>query len=149
MHRPALSSRASRALVVAVGFALSAPAGAEPLAWDQARVTELAKQLVGELDAALAAASESPAQETVRQQRQRDAAIGQVRRVRQDAAKLFNDLRGGRGRYPTAPIFQRALERASETFQIGGDAVAFKEPVAHWEAAGEIARAMARYYEET
>ena len=136
--------------MLALGLSASASAaqGAEPPEWDQARVTELARQLVAELDAALSAAAEAPAQETVRQQRQRDAAVLQVKRVRQDAARLYNDLRGGRGRYPTAPIFERALDRASDTFQIGGDAVTFKEPLAHWRAAGEIAREMARYYEE-
>ena len=144
MRRPTLTVLATLSVL---GLALSSPLGAEPVAWDQARITELAKQLVAELDAALAAAEEAPEQATVRLQRQRDAAIGQVTRVHQVAEKLYSELRAGRGLHQTAPYFEDALERASETYEIAGEAVRFKKSIEHWEAAGEIARKMAPYYE--
>lgn len=142
MHRLLLALWVS---LSALGFA--APLGAEPVEWDQPRVTALAADLLSELDAALAAAADSPEQESVRQQRQRDAAVGQVKRVRQHAEKLLSELRAGRGLYQTQPYFRVAHELASETFQIAGDAVPFEEPIRHWKAAGEIAQEMSRYYE--
>jgi hypothetical protein len=127
-------------------FLLPVSALAQALEWDQERVIELAEQLTQELAAASAAASEAPAQQTVMQQRSRDAAVRQIERVRSDADALLKKLRAGLGRDATATYFYLVLERAGEVIEIAGDAVPRKDPIAHWRAAGETAREMARYY---
>ena len=66
--------------------------------WDAARATQLAEELADVLQEARARAQNAPPQETVLQQRKRDAAQGSVRRATEAGAAYAKQMREGADR---------------------------------------------------
>ncbi len=121
------------------------PAG-EAQAWDQQRVRELAVQLSEQLRAARAAAAEAPEQDTVLQQRSRDAVVARVTRMQAVADQLRTQLGAGWGREETRGSFESVRDQARQALDKAGDAVPRKKPFAHFTAARETVNQMAPFY---
>ena len=67
-------------------------------AWNTARATQLAQELADVLEEARARAENAPPQQTVLQQRKRDAAQGSVRRATEASAAYAKQMREGADR---------------------------------------------------
>lgn len=120
---------------------------AEPREWDLARVTELADRLVTELAEGRKAAAKAPAQESVHQQRTRDAAVVRVEQVHRVALEYRRLLRPGVSRFETEGLFISLRDLASGVGEEAGDAVPRREPIGHWRNALHLISELGEYYE--
>ncbi len=136
------------------GFALSvlvallptgAPAG-EAQPWNPQSMHALSVQLSEQLRAVRTAAAQAPEQDTVLQQRSRDAVVARVTRMQAVADQLRTQLEAGWGREETRGSFESVRDQARQALDKAGDAVPRKEPFAHFSAARETVNQMAPFY---
>ena len=94
------------------------PLSAAGESWDRDRSVVLAAQLEQTLGLALAAAETATRQDSAMQQRTRDAAVIEMRRVHEYSGHYASKLRGGWDRGESEPFFgqlSRATRQARET----------------------------------
>jgi len=94
--------------LLVAGFCSFAGAGrlhAEPLAWDQARVTELAEAFSSALRSLLTDPGLAPTQRSAIQERKHAGAIASVRATERASRQLVEMLRDGRDRDPTKGVY--------------------------------------------
>lgn len=104
--RPIL--RSALALVVPVAMLVALPAGSETKEWDQAAVTELARQLAevaGDLRTSVQEAPKAHAGRT--QRRARARALDDLRVAQGSVNSLVRQLEAGTGREETYPTYRR------------------------------------------
>jgi hypothetical protein len=98
-------------LVHALVIGYAAPARAELAAWDQARVTALAQELVTNAKALYDSFYKQPAPQAASGQGQDYRRLKQeVRRVRTEARQLADALAKGEGQEDTLPIYEHLME---------------------------------------
>jgi hypothetical protein len=90
---------------------IEAPADdpAAPPAWNDARATQLAQELAAVLEEARARGQNAPPQETVLQQRKRDAAQGSARRATEAGAAYAKQMREGADRALSERYFRAVV----------------------------------------
>lgn len=118
--------RLAGALVMLLGALLFvAPAVAEETdkTWDAAAVTKLAGTLEETLEEIYARSQDAPVQQTALQQRERDAAQGQIRRARDLGVDYAHRIRTGWTRDESDPYFRSVVEAVDEIWETAGDAV--------------------------
>lgn len=144
---PAL--RPSIVFAAALAFALgTAPAGAELAAWDQAKATSLAKELVPAAKALEDSFRKQPPP-TVGSGQSRDYhRLRQViRHLRQEATALADDLGEGSGMEATLPSYESLMTSVRDAREIGARIFASQEIKERASAAREILNQLSPYYD--
>ena len=127
--------------------ALLAPVSAPALEWDGEQVESLAVELVELTGRVLALAPRQLEQETVLQQRQRDAAVSQMRRAHELARTYLSRLRGDRDREATEPFFFQLREAVRAVRRVARDAVPSKQIEPLLRSIRMVTEQIAVYYE--
>lgn len=131
------------------GFLLVAvPTLAEPEAWDQDEVTELADQFMISLARISLAAKTATQQETAIQQRMRDGAVSGLGRLREVASGYSKQLHNGRGRSATELYFGQVRELFQNIRGGARDAIPAKQQGENIAAAEKLLDQLAKYYED-
>jgi hypothetical protein len=101
--------------------ASAAPSSAELAAWDQAKVTALAKQLEGETKALYDTFYKQPVPSIGSGQSQEYRRLKQeVRRLRSEAGELSRALAAGEGRDDTLPVYENLMQKVREARELAG-----------------------------
>jgi len=79
-------------------------------AWDATKATQLAQELADVLEEARARAQNAPPQQTVLQQRKRDAAQGSIRRATEAGAAYAKQMRDGADRALSERYFRAVVD---------------------------------------
>lgn len=104
-------------------FASGAAAQDADPGWDAAAVGQLATELEKTLQEAYARSLKAPPQQTVLQQRTRDAAQGAIRRARDLSADYARKLRAGYDRDASEPYFRAVANEVAYVWETAADAV--------------------------
>jgi len=100
--------RSALVLLVSLGILVALPAASQTKEWDQAAVTELAKQLAAVAGDLRSSVQESPVEHTGRTQRRARARVLDDLRVAQGSVNsLLRQLEAGAGREETYPTYRR------------------------------------------
>ena len=91
--------------------------------WDQAAVTSLANELELTLQVAEKQSMNAPPQQTVLQQRDRDAAQAVIHRAREASEVYARRMRSGWDREDSEAYFRAVLEEVGHIWETAGDAV--------------------------
>jgi hypothetical protein len=138
----------TRSLVVAAAASLAAPAAADLAAWDQARVTGIAKQLASACDAFDQAARRQPgatlgsgdAEDTFRMQK-RSRVLGE------QSLALADHLAAGKGYEPTRNEY-RGLKEVADDIEEDAQRSSLDEPTMDaWAKVADLMRQIAPYYD--
>jgi hypothetical protein len=100
----------------------SAAPAAQP-AWNAARATQLAEELADVLQEARARAQNAPPQETVLQQRKRDAAQGSVRRATEAGAAYAKQMREGADRALSERYYRAVVLEIRSMWETADDVI--------------------------
>ncbi len=108
-----------------VAFSFAAVANSQEVGdgWDQEVATKLATDLEQTLRDAYEKSLKAPPQQTVLQQRGRDAAQGVIRRARDLSADYARKMRAGWSRQASEPHFRAVMDEVAHIWETGGDAV--------------------------
>lgn len=135
------------AAVVAVGFGATG-AKAEPATWDQKRVTSIAQKLavsIGELRETI---RKQPVASNTPQTKVRYQALDDLRTMKQVCDNLARDLKAGRGREETYPIYQRIQGIRRDLDSHGRKADVKMDTLNSYAKTADLLRQLAPYYEE-
>ena len=127
--------------------ALLAPVSAPAVEWDPEQVESLAVELVELTGRVLALAPRQLGQETVIQQRQRDAAVRQMERTHELARTYLDRLRGDPEPEATEPFFFQLREAVRAVRQVARDAVPSKQIEPLLRSIRMVTERIAVYYE--
>ena len=97
-------------LVTLVFILGAAGASAEPAAWDQSQVTELAQKFFDAAKALRDADREAPAPTELAGSGVATLFTDDLRVIESEAAHLHNELKAGKGRAETSPVYRRLAE---------------------------------------
>lgn len=103
-------------------FATDEP-GTPPPTWDPAMAKRLSAELVSVLEKARLRGADAAPQQTVLQQRQRDAAEGSIRRMLEAAQAFDQRMRDGADRAESEVYYRALVEQVRTTLATAGDAV--------------------------
>lgn len=142
--RNALLVRAS--LVLAVLLVLLA--GRDAAAWDGQRALVLAERLDVEIAATVSAAEGGPDAGSVREERQRGAALAEVPALQGAVTSLLGALRAGGDRDATQPYFERVQKAMEAVVSSADDNTPRKATLDRWEKSGATLRELGRLYAE-
>ena len=90
--------------------------------WDDGAVTQLATDLEKTLQDGYKQSLKAPLQQTVLQQRRRDAAQGVIRRARDLSEDYARKMRAGWSREASEPSFRAVFEEVAHIWDTAGDA---------------------------
>ncbi|MDJ0786841.1 MAG: hypothetical protein QNK05_08520 [Myxococcota bacterium] len=141
--RPALALSA----ILALSWALPSPAQAKE--WDQAAVTEIAKQLAdaaGTVRQSVRRAGPPPPGSS--QRRVHFQALDDLRVIQGSIRSLARRLEHGAGRDETFPTFQRIRTLRNDIAQAAGHADVREPTLSQLEKAGELLAKLEPYYSE-
>jgi hypothetical protein len=144
-----MSTRTGAVWIAALALIAGGAASAEPAAapkWNQPEVLALAEQLAGALRDGEAASREAPLQSTALQQRKRDGAISEFRRVREAADAYVAKLRAGWDRDMTAAHFRTVRNGLRNALSSARDAVPSEQVGQHLDDANRAVAELSRYY---
>ena len=141
--RSAAAGIAALALFAAASVTAAPPAGPK---WNQQDVLALAEKLAGALRDGEAASREAPLQDTAMQQRRRDGALADFRRVRESADALVAKLRSGWDRDMTSAYFRTVRNGLRDALSSARDAVPSEEVGQHLDEANAAIADLARFY---
>lgn len=91
--------------------------------WNTAMATQLAQELADVLEEARARGEMAPPQETVLQQRMRDAAQGSIRRATEASAAYAKQMRDGADRALSERYFRAVVDEVRSLRATAGDAI--------------------------
>jgi hypothetical protein len=134
------------ALLLALSGAGGSLAEGEPGSWDAEAVAKRADEIEAIFRETYELSLSPPPQQTALQQRQRDAAQGQIRRVRDLAADYAGRMRSGWSRSDSEPYFRLLVEGVEELWSTAGDAVPQAKAKALLDRANEIMNELQAYY---
>lgn len=134
-------SSALPVLVLAVGLS----AGAE--GWDQQRAIELSSQLEETFDLVVQSAETAARQQTVMQQRTRDAALSEFKHVRDISRDYAAKIREGWGREDSEPFFSQLRQATRRAREIARDAVPVPKVAVLLERVDSLLLQLSKQYE--
>jgi hypothetical protein len=133
-------------LLLALVWAGGSLAQDEPGGWDAELVTKRAVELEAIFRETYELSLSPPPQQTALQQRQRDAAQGEIRRVRDLAADYAGRMRSGWSRADSEPYVRLLVEGVNELWSTAGDAVPQAKAKALLDRANEIMNELQAHY---
>ena len=143
-----MSTRTAAWIAALALFASAAATAAPPEApkWNQKDVLALGERLSGALRDAEAASREAPIQSTALQQRKRDGALSEFRRVRESADAFVAKVRAGWDREMTSAYFRSVRNGLRDAHASARDAVPSEQVGQHLDEADQAIAELARYY---
>ena len=142
--RTRTAARIAALALIAAAAATAAPPAAPK--WDQQAVLALGEKLASALKDAQAASREAPLQATAMQQRNRDGALSEFRRVREAADAYVAKLRAGWDRDMTAAYFRTVRNGLRDALKSARDAVPSEQVDQHLNEANQALSELAPYY---
>jgi hypothetical protein len=147
-------ARARAATLVAVSIAIFAAASAnaekrpegEPVKWDQARVTQLAKDLNKAVNEAVHAVRKSPTQQQISQRQSWYDMRESLRLLDNTTGHLQNELQKGAGQEETLSIFNRIESLRHDAEETGRKSMIESSVMDALVKAGAIHNQMRPYY---
>ena len=130
--------------LIASAAATAAPPEAPK--WNQQHVLALGERISSALRAAEAASREAPDQSTALQQRKRDGALSEFRRVRESADALVAKVRAGWDRDMTSAYFRSVRNGLRNARASAQDAVPSEQVGQHLDEADQAIAELARFY---
>ena len=135
------------AMFACLGMLVAQPAAAEPKEWDQAAVTEIAKQLAEAAGDLRVSVRRTPPATAGSQRRVRFQALDDLRVAESSINSLARRLESGEGREETYPTFKRIRTLRNDIAMQARRANITEPTLSKLAAAGELLEQMASYYE--
>lgn len=123
-------------------------AGRPAAAWDAERALALTERLDVEIAATVSAAHGAPSQGSVREERQRGAALSEVPTLEAAVSDLLRALRSGGDRDATLPYFERVQKAMGAVVASIDDASPRKATADRWQKSNATLRELGRLYAE-
>lgn len=148
----ARSRRAFVALAAALSVVAAAPAGAqekaaaEPVRWDQQRVTKMAVELADAVHGARESVRRSPLSQNIGQRTTYYDLLETMRLVDNTARHLKKELQAGKGADETRATFERISSLRSDAEEIGRRAMIEETVIDALVKAGSLHNQMKPYY---
>jgi len=142
-----ITTRPALALVASLGMLVALPAAAEPKEWDQAAVTELAKQLAEAAGDLRQSVRRTPPPPAGSQRRVRFQALDDLRVAENAINSLARRLESGDGREETYPTFKRIRTLRNDIAEQARRADVREPTLSKLETARGLLEQLAPYYE--
>lgn len=123
-------------------------AGSDAAAWDGQRAILLTERLDVEIAATVSAAEGGPDAASVREERQRDAALAEVPALQGAVTALLGALRDGGDRDATRPYLDRVQKAMEAVVSSADDNTPRKATLDRWEKSLATLRELGRLYAE-
>ena len=140
------TTRAGVALLTVIGLLVAVPAATETQEWDQAAVTELAKQLAAVAGDLRSSVRRTPELGHRRARRARSQALDDLRVAQGSVNSLLRRLEAGEGREETYPTYRRIRSLRRNIAQNARRALITEPTLGKLEAARGILDQMALFY---